>query len=119
MMLRRTGGLQPIPKLCRLGFVSGSRLPAGFLDLSARRAVVALALQRRMMLPVAVDEPVARGLDEKCLQLGGARKSPAGIANAAQDTGPNRLHDIERVEAGPHRGWQEPADHLAQIGFVG
>ena len=58
-------------------------------------------LQRQALLAEAVEETVARRLDQKRLEIRRRRETPAGIAKADDDIRPHRLDDIERIELGP------------------
>ena len=62
-----------------------------------------LLLDGAMMLPAAVDQPIAGHLHEERAEVGAVGEPPARLAEAAQDIGPDRLDDVHRVELGPQR----------------
>jgi hypothetical protein len=74
--------------------------------------------QRRLLLARAVDQPVARHLDEKGAELLRVRELPAAGLETGQQVGPHRLHDVQRVEADPQRRRQLPPHHHPQVRLV-
>ena len=71
-----------------------------------------------MVLAAAVDQPVPRDFHQEGPQVGAIGEPPAGVAEAAQDVGPDRLHDVHRVELGPERAAQLAADRHPEIRLV-
>src|SRR5438045_2023273 len=78
-----------------------------------------LALEPRTMLPAAIDEAIARHLDQKGLQLRRAGKAPAGAAEAVEQIAPCRLHNIDGIKARTQPGRELAPDYLPEIGLVG
>ena len=77
-----------------------------------------LARQRVAVLAATVEEPVPRQPGEEGLEVGAVLKRQPD-RQPLQDVGPDRLHDVHRVELGPQRRPELAADQHPEVRLVG
>jgi hypothetical protein len=114
-VLRRAQVEHLLPQLLRPHDLAGPGV-AGHQELVVRERL--LELDGPAVLAEAVDEAVAGEPDQERTQLHGTGETPVGLAEAAEQIHPNRLHNVHRIEFGPQPRRQVPPNHHAQERLV-
>src|SRR5512135_2107676 len=110
---------QHLPQLVGLRDLAGSRLirrESPRLLIPGKRPLV---LDRAAVQPAGIDEVVVRHLGQERPQVVPVGGPPPLLAEAFQEIGPDRLHDVHRVELGAKPRRQPSPHHHAEDRFEG
>jgi hypothetical protein len=93
-VFRRALGHDSFPQISRLGKLAWLRLRGRHEMLIVSLAEWFFVLDGLLMLPNAIDQPVACGDKEKPAEVVRVDEAPAGLAEAAEQIRPHRLDDV-------------------------
>src|SRR5947209_8131464 len=100
-MRRWAESYQSFPEVVGLGHFAWPGLMRSWIVFQLHRSQRLFEMQGALVLPEALQEPVAGYLHQKGTQMGLVGKAPAGVAEAVNHGCPDRLDDVNRVELGP------------------
>ena len=101
MVIRRTQGEQAFPQLLGYGDFTGRRLWGTKEALLLVSSLGLFPACGGLMLPHAVDEAVARRLDQKGTQLSDGCEAHAARAKGDEHVADHGLHHVDRIKLGP------------------